>query len=111
MQKVKKKNEGLIKQLMDCVTDRQVDRQTAELNGSVSERGGEGVAEFWLLLQFFCNSGAYSPWSADNPRLFSQLHQVSVCLYQPGIRAAPSLCVCECECERVCVCPRCLLLQ
>lgn len=71
---------------------RMTDRRQTELNG---RRGGWS---FWLLLHYFCDLGAYSPWSADNPRLFSQLHQVSVCLYQPGIRAAPSLCECVCVC-------------
>lgn len=62
--------------------------------------GGFREQSFWLLLQififFFRNSGAYSPWSTDNPGLFSQLHQVSVCLYQLGISTAPSSCVCMC---------------
>lgn len=63
--------------------------------------GGFREQSFWLLLQIFFsffsrNSGAYSPWSTDNPGLFSQLHQVSVCLYQLGISTAPSSCVCVC---------------
>lgn len=74
------------------------DRQESARKEQGAQRQ-QGLAEFFGS-GFFRDSGAYSPWSADNLGLFSQLHRVSVCAYQPGIRAAAGSCVCAC--------PRCL---